>query len=329
MTLEEEFGLVVNAGFESEFYILRQTVREGNNKWVPIDSTPYCSTLGFDAATPLLLEVIKALQSMHISVEQLHAESGHGQLEIALGYSRCMEAADNLVFLKEAIRAIANRNGLLATFIPKYTSTDIGSGCHVHLSLWQNGKNKFMAEDGSITKHGMSKIGEEFMAGVFHHLPSILAFTAPLPNSYERLKPNTWSGAYHCWGKENREAPIRTACPPGISSEVVSNFEIKAFDGCANPYLGLAAIIAAGIDGLRKHLVLPEPVDSNPYDLKEGVVHRLPTSLDESVAELRKNEVLKNFIGDKLINAVIAVREAEIRHYSVNEDVMEQLIHRY
>lgn len=329
MTLQEEFGLVVNAGFESEFYILSKTMREGNNKWVPIDFTPYCSTSGFDAARPLLLEVIEALQRMHISVEQFHAESGNGQFEIALGHSPCMEAADNLVCLKEAIRAIANRNGLLATFIPKYISTDIGSGCHVHVSLWQNGKNKFMAEDGSITKNGMSTIGEEFMAGVFHHLPSILAFTAPLPNSYERLKPNTWSGAYHCWGKENREAPIRTACPPGISSEVVSNFEMKAFDGCANPYLGLAAIIAAGIDGLRKHLVLPEPVDSNPYDLKEGAVHRLPTSLAESVTELRKNEVLKSLIGDKLMNAIIAVREAEVRHYSVNKHAMEQLIHRY
>lgn len=329
-TLEEEFGLVVNAGFESEFYILRKTTREVDNKWVPIDSTLYCSSVAFDAASPVLLEIIKDLQKMHISVEQVHAESGNGQFEIALGHSPCMEAADNLVFVKETIRTIANRNGLLATFIPKYASNDVGSGCHVHLSLWQNGKNKFMAEDGSITKHGMSTIGEEFMAGVFHHLPSILAFTAPLPNSYERLQPNTWSGAYHCWGKQNREAPIRTACPPGISSEVVSNFEIKAFDGCANPYLGLAAVIAAGIDGLRKHLVLPEPVDTNPDYLKEGAVHRLPTSLDESVTELRKNEVLKNLIGDKLMNAVIAVREAEIRYYSATSDNgVEKLIHRY
>jgi glutamine synthetase len=78
--------------------------------------------------------------------------------------------------------------------------------------------------------------------------------------SYDRLVPNTWSGAYHCWGKENREAPLRTACPPGIPDGLVSNFEIKSFDGCANPHLGLAAILAAGIDGLRRHLSLPEPI---------------------------------------------------------------------
>lgn len=88
-----------------------------------------------------------------------------------------------------------------------------------------------------------------------------MIFTFIIPKySYDRIQPNTWSGAYHCWGKENREAPMRTACPPGVSRDLVSNFEIKSFDGCANPYLGLASIIAAGIDGLQRNLSLPEPV---------------------------------------------------------------------
>ncbi|THG02030.1 hypothetical protein TEA_028610 [Camellia sinensis var. sinensis] len=143
--------------------------------------------------------------------------------------------------------------------IGRYALNDVGSGSHVHLSLWENGENVFMASGGH-SKHGMSKVGEEFMAGVLNHLPSILAFTAPIPNSYDCIVPNMWSGAYQCWGKENREAPLRTACPPGVPNGVVSNFEIKAFDGCANPHLGLAAIIAAGIDGLRRHLSLPEPI---------------------------------------------------------------------
>lgn len=83
--------------------------------------------------------------------------------------------------------------------------------------------------------------------------------------SYDRIQPNTWSGAYKCWGKENREAPLRTACPPGIQHGLVSNFEIKSFDGCANPHLGLAAILAAGIYGLRNHLSLPEPIGKIAY----------------------------------------------------------------
>lgn len=96
---------------------------------------------------------------------------------------------------------------------------------------------------------------------VFYGLSDLTPFFNPFyVYSYDRIQPNTWSGAYQCWGKENREAPLRTACPPGVKDGVVSNFEIKSFDGCANPHLGLAAIIASGIDGLRRHLPLPEPI---------------------------------------------------------------------
>ncbi|KAE9465483.1 hypothetical protein C3L33_02603, partial [Rhododendron williamsianum] len=143
--------------------------------------------------------------------------------------------------------------------------------------------------------------------------------------SYDRIQPNTWSGAYQCWGKENREAPLRTACPPGVPDGVVSNFEIKAFDGCANPHLGLASIIAAGIDGLRRHLTLPEPVDTNPASL-DSEPQRLPRSLSESVEALEKDGVFRDLIGEKLL---VAIKGAEIAFYSQNKDAYKQLIHRY
>lgn len=93
----------------------------------------------------------------------------------------------------------------------------------------------------------------------------MFSYNVVLVCSYDRIKPDTWSGAYHCWGKENREAPLRTACPPGVPLELVSNFEVKSFDGCANPHLGLAAILAAGIDGLRRGLILPEPIGTTNF----------------------------------------------------------------
>nr|DAD48788.1 TPA_asm: hypothetical protein HUJ06_018725 [Nelumbo nucifera] len=325
--LKDEFNLEMNAGFENEFYLLRNVLRGGREEWVPFDSTPYCSTSAFDSASPLFQEVYFALQSLDIPVEQLHAESGKGQFEIALGHRVCTDAADNLIFAREAIRAVARKHGLLATFVPKYSLDDIGSGSHVHISLWENGKNVFMGSKQS-SLHGMSVVGEEFMAGVLSHLPSILAFTAPLPNSYDRIQPDTWSGAYLCWGKENREAPLRTACPPGVSDGLVSNFEIKSFDGCANPHLGLASIVAAGIDGLRRHLRLPEPVETNPSSLSESI-ERLPKELSESVEALEKDEVMKNLIGENLLKAVIGVRKAEIDYYSKNKDAFKQLIHQY
>ncbi|KAI3442910.1 Gln-synt_C domain-containing protein [Psidium guajava] len=325
--LKDEFNLVMNAGFENEFYLLKSVLRYGKEDWLPVDSTPYCSTSGYDAARSIFHEIFAALGSLNIPVEQLHAEAGKGQFEIALGHKPCGRAADNLIFTREVVRAVARKHGLLATFVPKYDLYDIGSGSHVHLSLWQNGENVFMASDGS-SRHGMSKIGEEFMAGVLYHLPSILAITAPVPNSYDRIQPNMWSGAYQCWGKENREAPLRTACPPGVTDGLVSNFEIKSFDGCANPHLGLAAIITAGIDGLRNHLSLPDPVDTNPSSL-EGKLQRLPKSLAESLEALRKDNVTKDLLGEKLWTAITGIRKAEIEHYSKNKDAYKQLIHRY
>ncbi|KAI8014916.1 Protein fluG [Camellia lanceoleosa] len=184
--LKDEFNLVMYAGFESEFYLLKSALREGKEEWFSFDTTPYCSASAFDAASPVLREVVAALQSLNIAVEQLHAEAGKGQFELALGYTLCSNAADNLIFTREVVRSVARKHGLLATFMPKYALDDVGSGSHVHLSLWENGKNVFMASGGH-SKHGMSKVGEEFMAGVLNHLPSILAFTAPLPNSYDRI----------------------------------------------------------------------------------------------------------------------------------------------
>ncbi|CAI8602514.1 unnamed protein product [Vicia faba] len=323
--LKDEFDLVMNAGFENEFFLLKSLTREGKEEWIPFDSSPYCSSSAFDAASTILREVASALHSIGIQVEQLHAEGGKGQFELVLGHTICSKAADNLVYTRETIRSIATKHGLLATFIPKYALDDFGSGCHVHLSLWQNGRNVFMASDES-SKYGISTLGKEFMAGVLHHLPSILPFVAPLPISYDRLQPNTWSGAYLFWGNENKEAPLRATSPPGTRSGFTSNFEIKSFDGSANPYLGLAAIIAAGIDGLRRHLSLPEPVDTNPNPKN---LQRLPKSLSEALEALDKADFLEEFIDVKLLTAIKAIRKAESDHYLENKEAYKQLIHRY
>ncbi|KAK6126238.1 hypothetical protein DH2020_040010 [Rehmannia glutinosa] len=156
--LKDEFNLVMNAGFENEFFLLRSVLVDGKEKWVPFDVTPYCSTSAFDAAFSVLKEIVASLQSLNIVVEQLHPEAGHGQFEIALGYTTYDKAADNLVYAREVIRAVARKHGLLATFVPKYMLDDIGSGSHVHLSLSENGENVFMGRSGA-TRYGISKTG--------------------------------------------------------------------------------------------------------------------------------------------------------------------------
>ncbi|KAJ1295341.1 hypothetical protein BS78_01G216300 [Paspalum vaginatum] len=325
--LLDEFNVTMKAGFENEFFLRRKLVSNGVEHWVPYDNTSYCSTSAFDGASSILQEVYSSLKASDIVVEQLHAEAGKGQFEIALKYILCTLAADKLMYAREIIKSVARKHGLLATFLPKPDLNDIGSGSHVHLSLWENDKNVFMGSSKD-NFHGMSKKGEQFLAGVYHHLPSIMAFTAPHPNSYDRIQPNTWSGAYLCWGKENREAPLRTACPPGVPLDLVSNFEIKSFDACANPHLGLAAIVAAGIDGLRRGLKLPEPIESNPADYASKL-KRVPQNLQESVESLSADKVLHELIGDKLVTAAIAIRKAEIDHYAKNPGAFNDLIHRY
>ncbi|KAI9086317.1 hypothetical protein K1719_031771 [Acacia pycnantha] len=131
---------------------------------------------------------------------------------------------------------------------------------------------------------------------------------------YQRLQPNTWSGAFKCWGNENKEAPLRAASTPGIPNGLVSNFEIKSFDATANPHLGLAAIIAAGIDELRRHLTLPEPVDTEPGNYPEN---------------FRDDDTFKEFMGEKLLTAIKAVRKADSDYYSQHEDAYKNLIHIY
>ncbi|CAN0926192.1 Gamma-glutamylputrescine synthetase [Linum grandiflorum] len=279
---------------------LRKIPWDGKDEWVPFESTGYCSTTGYDAASPMFHDIVAALDSLNIPVEQMHKECGKGQLEIVLGHSVCLTSADNLVYAREVIRSVARKHGFIATFVPKYALDDTGSGSHVHVSLWQNGQNVFMGTEAPSSQHGMSGVGREFI--------------------YDRIQPNTWSGAYQCWGEENKEAPLRTARPPGILDGLVSNFEIKCFDGCANPHLGLAAIVAAGIDGLRRHLSLPEPV---------GKLQRLPRSLSESVEALENDNVLDDLIGGNLCAAIKAVRKAEIEYYSKNKEAFKQMIFRY
>nr|CAB3452973.1 unnamed protein product [Digitaria exilis] len=285
--LLDEFNVIIKAGFENEFYLRRKLERDGIVQWVPYENTNYCSATAFDCASSMLQEVYSTLKALGIVAEQpIPGRTNH---------------------------ALCQRFGIphhYTTSAPPFSRPDLydaGTGSHVHLSLWENDKNVFMGSS-EYNFHGMSKIGEHFVAGVYHHLPSILAFTTPHPNSYDRIQPNEFAGAYLCWGKENREAPIRTACPPGVPLDLVSNFEIKAFDACANPHLGLAAIIAAGIDWLRRGLKLPQPVEYDPAEY-ESKLKRLPQNLQESVESLVVDQVLHELIGDKLVAVIIALRK--------------------
>ena len=297
----------VMAAFENEFYLLHLTPGELN----PADETLFATTLSMDLQRPVIDAIAKALIDQGIIVEQYYPESGHGQQEISMLYDRALTAADQQIAFRETVRAVARQHQLKASFLPKIFADQAGSGCHLHLSLWRNGLNLTPDPEG----YGqLSPLAKHFMAGILDHLPALMAVTTPSPNSYRRIRPHCWSGAFRCWGYDNREAAIRVPTHPEGPSP--TNFELKTVDAASNPYLALGIVIAAGLDGVRQGLVLPEEVTIDPGIIPEierlaRGIDQLPTVLGKSILHLQRDQVLLDAFGSDLAKAFLAVRRAE------------------
>jgi glutamine synthetase len=306
---ELEVGVEFKAGFEIEFSLLREkpinidsasSSSTTKPSITPIEESVYCQTSAIDGeAGPVLKQICASLEQLGQTIEQFHAESASGQFEIVTGYGPALEAADNLVYKKETIDAIARRNKMTASFLPKIFPDQSGNGCHLHFSFGdpENADSNLMAD--SSKPYSLSALGEAFAAGVLRHMPALMPFTAANVNSYERIKPSTWSAAYKCWGVNNREAPLRLVGLAGKPGSL--NFELKTVDSTANPYIALTAIIAAGISGIRKGLSLSSPVQVDPATLseeqriKEGIV-LLPSSLPRALDEFEKDVEFKKIL---------------------------------
>lgn len=299
-------GLTVKAAFENEFYLLRQTTQGLK----PADETPFASTQAMDLHGEVINEMADSLIAQGIPVEQYYPESGFGQQEISMRYTDALAAADRQITFRETVRAIALKNDLAASFLPKIFPDTAGSGCHLHLSLWREEQNLLPDPQGIC---GLSQTAREFIAGILHHLPSLMALTTPSVNSYRRLLPHCWSGAYRCWGLDNREAAVRV---PSNPVGCPTHFELKTVDASANPYLALGSAIAAGLDGVQKSLEASNPIDLDPGNLSAEErssrgIDRLPSNLGEAITHLQQNDVLLNALNPELSQAFLAVRQAE------------------
>ena len=322
-----EEGLEVMAAFENEFYLLRSSA-EGI---APVDDTVFASTLSMDLHQSVIDDIADALIAQGVQVEMYYPESGTGQQEISVLYNKALTAADQQIVFRETVKAIARQHHLVASFVPKIFADQAGSGCHLHLSLWQNGKNilPHPSANGQL-----SPLACQFIAGLLYHLPALMALTIPSTNSYRRIQPHCWSGAFRCWGFDNREAAIRVPTNPKAPSP--THFEYKTADASANPYLALGAVIAAGLDGIRRSLPLKEQVAVDPGNLAESERNKkgidlLPTNLGESIEQFQKNEVLLNALGSDLAQAYLAVRKAEweaMKDWELEEEV-KLLLERY
>ncbi|HBE21587.1 MAG TPA: glutamine synthetase [Cyanobacteria bacterium UBA11149] len=300
-------GLDIIAAFENEFYLLRKTA----GGIIPVDETGFASSMGIDINHQVIDEMVEALIQQGMPVEQYYSESGPGQQEISILYTDALGAADQQIAFRETIRAIALQHNLIASFMPKIFPDKAGSGCHLHLSLWHEGENLIPNLDQNGT---LSEVARRFIAGILHHLPALMALTTPTTNSYRRIRPHCWSGAFRCWGMDNREAAIRIPSHPQPPSP--TNFELKTIDATANPYLALGAVIAAGMDGVRHCFELQSPVTVDPGTLTENErlargIERLPQTLGESIEHLSCDSLLLDAMGSDLAQTYLAVRKAE------------------
>jgi glutamine synthetase len=320
-----ERGLRLEVAFENEFSLA--TSEDG--AFVPVDSSLCFSTIGMTASQEYVDELAEALAAQEIELEQYYAELGHGQQEISTAHAPALQAADEQVLVRETIRGVAARHGLVASLAPKPWPDAAGNGGHIHFSLWEDDRNRF--HDGSRPDR-LSDEARSFIAGVLEHLPGLCGLTAPSFNSYRRIVPQYWAGAFSCWGHDNREAPLRVPSVFTGLEEASTNVELKAADASCNPYLAVGGLIAAGLDGLERALEPPEPVEVDPSTVPPEERARLgidplPTTQEEALERLKGDAVLVDALGPPLAQSYLAVRGSEWAAYSAGDEAFEQQGH--
>ena len=322
-----ERGARLEVAFENEFSLATQV----DGAFVPIDSGLCFSTISATAAQYYLDELVGALEAQRIVLEQYYSELGHGQHEISTEHAPALRAADEQLFVRETIRGVAARRGLVASLAPKPWPENAGNGGHIHFSLWDDGASRNRFHDAAAADR-LSGEARSFIAGVLAHLPALCGLAAPSFNSYHRIVPQYWAGAFACWGHDNREAPLRVPSVFWGMEEASTNVELKAADASANPYLAVGGLIAAGLDGLERGLQPPEPVEVDPATIDEreraerGIV-RLPATQEEALNALAGDDVLLAALGPVLAESYLAVRRSEWAAYSVGDEAFEQQGH--
>jgi glutamine synthetase len=315
----------LEVAFENEFAL----ATEQDGGFAPVDSSLCFSTIGMTASQAYVDALVDALERQRIALEQYYAELGHGQQEISTTHAPALRAADEQLLVRETIRGVAAQHGLVASLAPKPWPGGAGNGGHIHFSLWDHDHNRF--HDPSADDL-LSHEARSFLAGVLEHLPALCGLTAPSFNSYQRIVPQYWAGAFTCWGHDNREAPIRVPSVFSGMEEASTNAELKAADSSANPYLAVGGLIAAGLDGIERSLELPDAVEVDPATIPEEErtrrgIGRLPATQAEALIALMGDTVLLDALGPVLAESYLAVRRSEWNAYLAGDEAFEQQGH--
>ena len=306
----KEMKYICKVGTEFEFYLF-ETDENGFPTKKPFDMGTYFDIAPIDKGENIRREICLTLEEMNITPESSHHESGPGQNEIDFKYDDALTIADNFVTFKSVVKSVAARNGLYASFMPKPLKNESGNGLHINLSLFKNGLNIFKTE---IDEH--SQAAESFIAGILERIQEITLFLNPITNSYSRFG-NFEAPKYISWSHQNRSQLIRIPASKGENSRM----ELRSPDPSCNPYIALALIIKAGMEGIKKGIKLIPSYNFNMYENKNSKdFKKLPETLEEAIILAEKSDFIKSVIPNKTLEKYISIKRKEYSLYSNSED---------
>ncbi|MBN2109982.1 MAG: glutamine synthetase [Methanosarcinaceae archaeon] len=309
----QELGYQLNVGPELEFFLFAK--EDGKATTIPNDYGRYFEFAPTDLAEDIRRDIVLTLTELNFDIEASHHEVAFGQHEIDFKYDDALSTADNVVTFKYVTRTIAKTYGLHATFMPKPIASENGSGMHINLSLSKDGTNAFYDPDADMQ---ISDTARYFIAGILDHIKAICCIANPLVNSYKRLIPGYEAPVYITWSGANRSSLIRIPSPRGNSTRT----ELRSPDPSCNPYLTFAAILAAGLEGIKNRKEPPRIMDQNVFDLspaelKKMSIETLPSTINESCDCLEKDELLREKFGAHVHNNILRLARAEWDAYRI------------
>lgn len=301
-------GFHLEVGGELEFFLVNGSSKSSPD---PIDSGGYFDTPPSDGAHMFRRGIVRALREMEIPTTAHHHEVAMGQHEICVKHSPAIQTADNIMLAKMAIAEMAHQRGMIATFMPKPFSDTNGSGMHLHQSLWDSDvkENLFATEERGV----LSEVAGHYVAGLLEHAPALAAIVAPTVNSYKRLRPGYEAPTLIAWGPRNRSVMVRI--PMFFDSNSTARIEFRCPDPSCSPHLAIAAMIVAGLDGVRRSLDPPSLSHEDLFEMPSGY-EVLPSSLHEALAALEKDRLLIRELGDDVVKTLVELRSSEWREYA-------------
>ena len=305
----EEMGFTdFNLGPEPEFFLFKLD-QYGNPSLELNDNGGYFDLAPTDLGENCRRDIVLELEEMGFEIEASHHEVAPGQHEIDFKYADALTACDQIQTFKLVVKTIARKHGLHATFMPKPLFGVAGSGMHCNVSLFKNGENAFFDKMGELQ---LSNDARQFIAGILKHAPSFTAVTNPTVNSYKRLVPGYEAPCYVAWSAQNRSPLVRIPSSRGVSTRI----EVRSVDPAANPYLAMAVLLKAGLDGIKNNLIPPASVDRNIYVMSkeeriaEGIAD-LPSTLAEALEKLKQSEVIVSALGEHIFEHFVEAKEIE------------------